>query len=123
MPSLKDQLQNSFGSLVYSTDSGDLRGNNADHEREIRDQERLAALDGIVRIRRETAGRKGKGVTTVHGIPLGEEALKTLAGELKKRCGSGGSLKKGIIEIQGDHRETLKRALEEKGFQVKLAGG
>lgn len=119
MPSLKDQLS----SLVYSTERGDLRGDDAEAAREARDQARLAGLDGIVRIRRETSGRKGKGVTTVSGVPLAEEALKKLTAELKKRCGSGGALKDGVIEIQGDHRDTLKRALETQGYQVKLAGG
>jgi len=124
MSSLKDQLKASFGnSRVYSTESGDLRGQSRVSEREQRDQERLDALDGIVRIRRETSGRKGKGVTTIHGVPLPEAELKTLMAELKKTCGSGGALKNGIIEIQGDHRDIVRKRLEQKGFKVKLAGG
>lgn len=124
MASLKDQLQGHFGSRsVYSTEQGDLRGSEAQHEREAEDQQRLAALDGIVRIRRETSGRKGKGVTTITGVPLAEEALKSLTAQLKKRCGSGGALKEYIIEIQGDHRDAIKALLEEQGFKVKLAGG
>jgi len=79
--------------------------------------------DGIVRIRRETKGRKGKTVTTVTGVPLPPDELGDLAKDLKRRCGTGGALKDGIIEIQGDHRETLKAALESEGFQVKQAGG
>lgn len=124
MSSLKDQLQASFGnSRVYSTESGDLRGQSRASEQEQRDQERLDALDGIVRIRRETSGRKGKGVTTIHGVPRPEAELKKLMAELKKACGSGGTLKNGIIEIQGDHRDIVRKFLEQKGFEVKLAGG
>ncbi|MBY6205991.1 MULTISPECIES: translation initiation factor Sui1 [Halomonas] len=124
MPSLKDQL----GSLVYSTEHGDIcpqcrAPKEACRCDEIADQARLEELDGIVRIRRETSGRKGKGVTTISGVPLAEKELKALAKELKKRCGTGGALKNGIIEIQGDHRQVLKEALEKKGFKVKLAGG
>lgn len=116
MASMKDQLSK----LVYSTEQGDLRKQD---DSATDDEERLAALDGIVRIRRETSGRKGKGVTTVTGVPLPAAELKALAAELKKRCGTGGSLKEGVIEIQGDHRQTLKAELEKRGFTVKLAGG
>jgi translation initiation factor 1 len=91
--------------------------------RDREEAERIAALDGIVRIRRETSGRKGKGVTTIQGIPLGSDELKTLAKTLKKRCGTGGAVKDGVIEIQGDHRDVLKNELESRGFKVKLAGG
>ena len=62
-------------------------------------------------------------MTTLSGIPLPEEELRALAGELKRRCGTGGSAKNGVIEIQGDHRETLVESLREKGYSVKLAGG
>jgi translation initiation factor 1 len=79
--------------------------------------------DGIVRVKREVAGRRGKPVTTVHGVPLAPGALKDLAGELKKRCGSGGSTKDGVIEIQGDHRDTIIAELEARGYSVKRAGG
>jgi translation initiation factor 1 len=79
--------------------------------------------DGIARVRREVKGRRGKTVTTVAGLPLDSDALLELAGELKRRCGSGGSAKEGVIEIQGDHRDTVVAALEERGFQVKRAGG
>lgn len=79
--------------------------------------------DGIVRVKREVAGRRGKPVTTVHGVPLASDALKALAGELKRRCGSGGSTKGGVIEIQGDHRDTVIAELETRGYTVKRAGG
>lgn len=90
---------------------------------DISEAERLAALDGVVRIRREISGRKGKGVTTITGVPLASGELKTLAKKLKQRCGTGGAVKEGVIEIQGDHREMLKAALEAEGYTVKLSGG
>ena len=80
-------------------------------------------FDGIVRILRSTKGRKGKGVTVITGIPLAPEELKTLAKILKQKCGSGGTVKDGAIEIQGDHRELLLSLLQEKGWVVKKAGG
>lgn len=79
--------------------------------------------DGIVRIRRETKGRGGKIVTVITGIPLDADGVKSLSGDLKRRCGSGGTLKDGAIEIQGDHRDLLKQELERRGFRVKMAGG
>jgi len=79
--------------------------------------------DGIVRVRRETKGRRGKGVTTVTGLPGDDATLKKLAGELKKKCGTGGSVKGGIIEIQGDQRDVLVKELEARGYRVKRAGG
>ncbi|CAO1658505.1 translation initiation factor Sui1 [Halomonas sp. NYA30] len=124
MASLRDQL----GGLVYSTEHGKTcptcrEALEACHCDDVSEQQRLAELDGIVRIRRETSGRKGKGVTTVSGIPLSGEELKTLAKTLKKRCGTGGAVKDGIIEIQGDHRDVLRQELSALGYQVKLAGG
>ncbi|MGP9500433.1 MULTISPECIES: translation initiation factor Sui1 [unclassified Halomonas] len=124
MASLRDQL----GGLVYSTEHGKTcpecrEALDACSCEENSEQARLAALDGIVRIRRETSGRKGKGVTTISGIPLPSAELKALTKTLKKRCGTGGAVKDGIIEIQGDHRDTLREALAAQGYQVKLAGG
>lgn len=101
--------------LVYSTDQGRIKPE--------KDAPSIPEGDGIVRIRRETKGRKGKGVTTVSGVPLAAPELKTLAKKLKQVCGTGGSVKDGVIEIQGDHRDTLKAELEKQGFTVKLAGG
>ena len=91
--------------------------------KQVRAAAAQAKGDGIVRIRREKKGRKGKTVTTVTGVPLAPDALRDLAKDLKRRCGSGGALKEGVIEIQGDHRDTLRGELEDRGFQVKLAGG
>jgi translation initiation factor 1 len=79
--------------------------------------------DGVVRLRREVQGRRGKTVTTISGVPLGADGLSALAGELKRRCGPGGSAKDGVIEIQGDHRDVLRAELEARGYTVKLAGG
>ena len=79
--------------------------------------------DGIVRIQRDSKSRKGKTVTLITGIALNDEALHTLASELKRLCGSGGAVKEGVIEIQGDHRETLLEVLNKRGFKAKLAGG
>lgn len=79
--------------------------------------------DGIVRIRRESKGRGGKTVTVVTGISLEGEALKALAKELKRRCGTGGTLKEGTIEIQGDHVDSLLTELLRRGFAVKRSGG
>jgi len=79
--------------------------------------------DGIVRVGRETKGRKGKGVTLITGIPLNNDELKRLGKQLKQRCGSGGTVKDGVIEIQGDHREALFNELKVLGYEVKHSGG
>lgn len=81
------------------------------------------AGDGIVRVSRETKGRKGKGVTVITGIPLAGDELKALALKLKQRCGAGGTIKNGIIEIQGEHRDLVVTELTKKGYQVKRCGG
>lgn len=101
--------------LVYSTETGRILPEKTKTER--------PKGDGIVRIQRQTSGRKGKGVCVISGLDLEDKALVSLASELKRRTGCGGSVKEGIIEIQGDHRDILKQILEQKGFSVKLAGG
>jgi translation initiation factor 1 len=83
----------------------------------------LPPSDGIVRVGRETKGRKGKGMTLISGVPLPADELKTLAKELKQKCGTGGTLKDGVIEIQGDHRDVLIELLKIKGWTVKKSGG
>lgn len=79
--------------------------------------------DGTVRLLRETKGRKGGGVTLISGVPLAGDELKMLAKSLKQKCGSGGTIKAGVIEIQGDHRERLLLELQKLGWKVKKAGG
>ena len=79
--------------------------------------------DGTVRIQRETKGRKGKGVTLITGLPLNEAELKTLAKQLKQKCGTGGTVKDGVIEIQGDQRDLLLDLLQQQGWKAKKAGG
>jgi translation initiation factor 1 len=79
--------------------------------------------DGIVRLSREVKGRKGKGVTAIAGLPLSPAEVAALARQLKQLCGSGGTVKNGRIEIQGDHRERLAAELQRRGFAVKRSGG
>lgn len=86
-------------------------------------EEQVPEGDGIVYLKRQTKGRKGKGVTLVEGLLLAPSALKTLAKELKTRCGAGGTVKDGVIEIQGDYRDLLFELLTSKGYRVKKAGG
>ena len=111
--------------LVYSSRSGRVCGN-CGHPTEkcvCRKSPRAQRGDGIVRVRRETKGRRGKTVTTISGIPLPQDELRNLATELKRRVGTGGSSKDGVIEIQGDHCDSLAEELRERGYTVKRAGG
>jgi translation initiation factor 1 len=103
--------------VVFSTTDGDLR--------KARDPALSARLagDGRVRVRRETSGRRGKAVTTISDVPVGDAELKALAGRLKKRCGVGGAVKAAVIELQGDHRDVVVAVLRGEGFEVVLAGG
>ena len=101
--------------LVYSTDAGRIKEEKAPVVR--------PKGDGVVRIQKQTSGRKGTGVSVISGLDLSDEELKKLEAELKKRCGCGGSVKNGMIEIQGEKRDLLKQLLEQKGFTVKLSGG
>ncbi|MGL6263225.1 translation initiation factor [Aeromonas jandaei] len=101
--------------LVYSTDGGQIKEQGAPQSSSP------FPTDGVVRMRRETKGRKGAGVITIHGVPA--EQQKAIATLLKKKCGTGGGLKEGVIEIQGDKRELIKAELEKAGFSVKLVGG
>jgi translation initiation factor 1 len=78
---------------------------------------------GAVKVARESKGRKGKTVTLISNLPLGEEALRTLLSDLKRLCGTGGTLKDGGLEVQGDHRETICNELNKRGFSAKKVGG
>lgn len=100
--------------LVYSTETGRIKPEAPSIGR--------PKGDGIVRIHKETKGRKGKGVSIIKGLDLDDAPLKLLAAELKKSCGCGGSIKDGHIEIQGEMRDKIKQLLEKKGYTVKLAG-
>ena len=101
--------------LVYSTDSGRIKQQTK--------SESITTSDGFAKVRRETKGRKGKGVVTITGLGLDKKALKQLAKKLKQTCGTGGTVVDETIEIQGDKRDTIKAILEDSGFKVKFIGG
>jgi translation initiation factor 1 len=111
--------------LVYSTEFGRMCPQCRQPAAACRCRRARQAVpgDGVVRVGRETKGRKGKGVTTISGVPLDPAALKKLARQLKQACGTGGTVKNGTIEIQGDHRERLLDELNKFGWIVKRAGG
>ncbi len=100
---------------VYSTADGDLRKSPGRREAPP------SPNDGIVRVSRETSGRRGKTVTVVRGIHPRD--LASVASDLKRQCGTGGAAKDGVVEIQGDHRPKIVARLEAQGYRVKLAGG
>jgi translation initiation factor 1 len=116
------------GGLVYSTDSGRMcpvcrhpllacrcpaaKGTVSDR-----------TADGVVRVSRETAGRGGKAVTLVRGLVLAPAELVALGKRLKAACGSGGTVKDGVIEVQGEHRDRIVELLQAEGHRVKRAGG
>ncbi len=103
--------------LVYSTETGRVKQNGPAQKAATQKS------DGIVRLRREVKGRGGGTVIVINGIPLSAPEIKELAAALKKKCGCGGTVKDGVIEIQGDHRDALSAELQARGFKVKLAGG
>lgn len=109
--------------LVYSCEQGRLCPGCGQPANRCACATARPAGDGIVRVRRETKGRGGKTVTVITGVPLAGAELKALAKELKTRCGSGGTLKAGVIEIQGDHADLLVGELQRRGYTVKRAGG
>lgn len=105
----------------YPTGDGDLR--RAPPTRPDRSAPTDGGAPGRVMIRRQTAGRRGKTVTTVSDVPVDDVALRELAGRLKKRCGVGGAVKDGTIELQGDHRDTVLELVRAEGYDAVLAGG
>jgi len=111
--------------LVYSTETGRLCPGCGQVPKQCRckKEQRQAPADGVVRISRQTKGRKGAGVSLITGLPLTGVELKTLAKTLKQQCGTGGTIKNGVIEIQGDHRQQLLELLKKAGYTAKLAGG
>lgn len=111
----EEKSQDNNENLVYSTDSGRIKAS--------KKQVPVTASDGFARVRRETKGRKGKGVVTITGLGVDAKALKELAKKLKKTCGTGGTVVGETIEIQGDKRDEIKATLEKSGFKVKFIGG
>ncbi|MDN3653948.1 stress response translation initiation inhibitor YciH [Thalassotalea ponticola] len=111
MSSLQDQLSQ----LVYSTDKGRIEPE--------QQQPQVTPSDGFAYVRRETKGRKGKGVVTITGLGLEAKEMKALAKKLKQTCGTGGTVVGETIEIQGDKREVIKAVLEKHGYKVKFIGG
>jgi translation initiation factor 1 len=110
---------------VYSTEHGRMcpTCNRPLSQCECRRKNALPRGDGILRVARETKGRKGKGVTLITGLPLNAIELQNLAKDLKQKCGTGGTVKNGAIEIQGDHRDAVVNELKNRGYSAKLSGG
>ena len=108
---------NSNSTLVYSSECGRVKPTGTVMKTAQK------PTDGFVRLRREVKGRGGGTVIVISGITLSAPDIKELAGFLKKKCGCGGTVKEGVIEIQGDHRDLLSAELQARGFKVKLAGG
>ena len=117
-----------LGGLVYSTDAGrmcpDCRQPVASCVCKAQAQaQHLSKTDGVVRVSLQTKGRGGKSVTLVKGLPLDAEGLAALAKQLRNACGSGGTVKDGVVEVQGDHVATVMAALQKQSYVVKRAGG
>ena len=110
--------------IVYSTEKGKVcpRCGHPQAACCCARKETTSTGDGVVRVRRERKGRKGKTVTVVTGIPLATPELRKLGADLKRKCGAGGSVQDGILQIQGDKVERLVAELEKRGFTVKVAG-
>jgi translation initiation factor 1 len=116
--------------LVYSTESGRICPScgqptarcTCKKKKTVKKQS-IYPNDGIVRIRREIKGRKGKTVTSIFDVPLDDKNLQQFAKTLKRLCGTGGTVKDGVVIIQGDHRDTLLKKIKQQGYTVKLVGG
>ena len=121
---MKDRDNNSR--LVYSTGFGRICpscGKQSDKCKCNKKKNSPTKGDGKVRVERSTKGRKGKGVSLIRGVPLEGVRLKELAKKLKQKCGTGGTIKNSVIEIQGDHRDILVEELNKLGYKAKKAGG
>jgi translation initiation factor 1 len=118
---------NAASGLVYSTDSGRMcpvcRRPIAQCVCAKANAAAPAPSDGIVRVSRETKGRGGKAVTVVRGLAMDSPSLAKLAQQLKAACGSGGTVKEGVVEVQGDHCDKVMALLKGQGHTVKRAGG
>jgi translation initiation factor 1 len=111
-------MPNETRRTVWSSEQGDLR--KADSAKTARS---LPPQEQTIYLHRESKGRGGKTVTLVRGLVLSDDDLKSLAKQLKQACGTGGTLKDGVVEIQGEHREKISAVLRELGYKVKIAGG
>jgi translation initiation factor 1 len=115
--------------LVYSTETGKICPScqkpvtDCSCKKKKSKSQTNMKIDGIIRVQREVKGRKGKLVTTLSGFQINPDELKNLATQLKRRCGTGGSVKNGVIIIQGDHRNTLITELKTRGYKAKISGG
>jgi translation initiation factor 1 len=119
-------MRKTGGGLVYSTEGGRMCPSCRRPVAQCTCRQAAAAApasDGIVRVLRETKGRGGKAVTVVRGVPVDAAALLKLGQELKAACGSGGTVKDGTIEVQGDHVEKVMALLQQRDYKVKRAGG
>ena len=115
---LKLKNRDSNSKLVYSTELGRICPSCKKKNIQI-----IPKGDGKIRVERSTKGRKGKGVSLISGLPLEGTSLKELAKKLKQKCGTGGTVKTGVIEIQGDHRDLLVEHLNTVGYKAVKAGG
>lgn len=116
----------SKGGLVYSTDGGRMCPECRKPLAQCLCKQAARAVpvgDGVARVSRETKGRGGKAVTVVKGLPLDDDALAALGKQLRTACGSGGTVKDGVIEVQGDHCDRILATLEKLGHRAKRAGG
>ena len=104
---------------IWSSEDGDLRKK----EQTTSHAKSLPPQQQTVYLHRESSGRAGKAVTLVKTWILSEDDLKALAKKLKQKCGTGGTVKDGVIEIQGEHREKIADVLQKLGYKVKIAGG
>lgn len=103
---------------IWSSEDGDLR-----KKSQITHSKSLPPQQQMIYLHRESSGRGGKAVSLVKGLMLSEDDLKTLAKKLKQECGTGGTVKDGVIEIQGEHRQKISEILIKLGYKVKIAGG
>ena len=118
--------RSAVGGLVYSTEAGRMCPACRRPVAQCNCRQAASAVpagDGIVRVQRETKGRGGKAVTVVRGVPVDAAGLVKLGQELKAACGCGGTVKDGVVEVQGDHVDQVMALLVQRGYRVKRAGG
>lgn len=117
--------KNRNSGLVYSTDHGRMCPTCGKPQARCTCSQKKTSSTGTgnVTVGRSTKGRKGKGVTVIAGLPLDHDELRQLAKDLKQKCGSGGTVKEGTIEIQGEHRDLLVEELKKRGYAAKRSGG